>query len=48
MSFFLDGISWLSLMMDLALLISIAVFQVGLCDFIRHNAKGENLFNPTV
>ncbi|PSN33873.1 cAMP-specific 3' [Blattella germanica] len=27
MSFFLDGISWLSLMMDLALLIGIAVFQ---------------------
>ncbi|PNF40356.1 cAMP-specific 3',5'-cyclic phosphodiesterase, isoform F [Cryptotermes secundus] len=27
MTFFLDGISWLSLMLDLALLISIAVFQ---------------------
>jgi hypothetical protein len=39
MTFFLDGISWLSLMMDLALLISIAVFQVGLSDFIRCNAK---------
>jgi hypothetical protein len=34
MTFFLDGISWLSLMMDLALLIGIAVFQVGLYQFL--------------
>ena len=33
MTFFLDGISWLSLMMDLALLIGVAVYQVGLCYF---------------
>jgi hypothetical protein len=41
MTFFLDGISWLSLMMDLALLIGIAVFQVGLClfFFLWSNAK---------
>lgn len=32
MTFFLDGISWLSLMMDLALLIGIAAFQVSLRD----------------
>jgi hypothetical protein len=33
MTFFLDGISWLSLVMDLALLIGVAVYQVGLCYF---------------
>jgi len=33
MSFFLDGISWVSLMMDVALLIGVAVYQVGLCYF---------------
>jgi hypothetical protein len=30
-TFFLDGISWLSIMMDLALLIGIAVYQVRVC-----------------
>ena len=33
MTFFLDGMSWLSLVMDLALLIGVAVYQVGLCYF---------------
>jgi hypothetical protein len=42
MTFFLDGISWLSLMMDLALLIGIAAFQVSLCDFVPRNALFNN------
>lgn len=46
MTFFLDGISWLSLMLDLAILISVAVFQVGLCDFIRPNTKEKSYSVP--